>query len=278
MDIKDTLAELQALMAAGDMQKVCVRCTEILATGLADAPSILVLENYVRALHVLGRLNEAEAACTREVILLENMFGADHPHVSSALHNLSRIIGEQGRHEEAIPVSERELAIVRASNPGSGREADALVTLAEHHYENSRFEKADELLKEALAIYEKVEGGRFMGVSTCLNNLGRSAENQGKESEALLYLAEAADIRLQVLGNHPDTAFTLLNYGTALASVGEFTEASRVLMKGAEIYSQLGMDSSPYAKACRDNLQVCQQNIQPIVCSCAAGGAGGCCG
>ena len=270
MDIKGTMASLNKLMEEGLIDEAMAQCDKILGgENVPDGLQILVLETLVRAQHAKGDLAGAEQSCRKEVELLEKMFGRDHPHVAMALHNLSMLLGEEGKHEEAIPYSQRELDIVTANTPEGGTAiADALVTLAEHHYEQGRFDVAELQVPRALDIYEAADGHHSLGVSTCLNNLGRIYENRNQNEEGVKFLEEAATIRKDILGTHPDTAFTLLNYGTGLAALDKFLDASRVLAKAAEMYSALGMDDNQYARAARDNLKVCQAHLQPKACDC----------
>ena len=243
MDIKGTMASLNKLMEEGLIDEAMAQCDKILGgENVPDGLQILVLETLVRAQHAKGDLAGAEQSCRKEVELLEKMFGRDHP---------------------------RELDIVTANTPEGGTAiADALVTLAEHHYEQGRFDVAELQVQRALDIYEAADGHHSLGVSTCLNNLGRIYENRNQNEEGVKFLEEAATIRKDILGTHPDTAFTLLNYGTGLAALDKFLDASRVLAKAAEMYSALGMDDNQYARAARDNLKVCQAHLQPKACDC----------
>ncbi len=276
MDIRATLDELGRLLEKGDLERVLQRCGDLLENPvLPENYRLLLLDQKVKALAGLGRVREAVDDSREVLALMEKLFGPDHMHVADILHNLSMYLGFDSRHEEAIPVSERELAIVRAQAPGTDREADALVSLAEHVYELSRFAEADGLLESALALYEKHAGRRSLGVSTCLNNLGRSAENQGRNEEGVRYLEEAASIRVELLGTHPDSAFTLLNYGTGLAALGQYLKASEVLSHCAAMYQSLGMSDSVYAQAARRNLDLCSQALNPPAPQIGAG-VGGC--
>ena len=259
MDVRELVAKVGRLMDQRRFGEAEAVCREVLASESApDGARILVLETLVRILRQDGRLAEAEKACRQEVALLEKMFGKGHAHVAPPLHNLSMLLGMQGRHEEAIPVSDEELAIVTASQPAESTAiADALVALAEHHYELSRFDVAELLVQRALDVYEKADGRQSLGVSTCLNNLGRIYENMGDNEMGVKFLRESAQIRQDLLGVHPDTAFSLLNYGTGLAALGRFGEAAEALARCQAIYRELGMEESPHAKACAENLGLC---------------------
>ena len=165
MDIKGTMASLNKLMEEGLIDEAMAQCDKILGgENVPDGLQILVLETLVRAQHAKGDLAGAEQSCRKEVELLEKMFGRDHPHVAMALHNLSMLLGEEGKHEEAIPYSQRELDIVTANTPEGGTAiADALVTLAEHHYEQGRFDVAELQVQRALDIYEAADGHHSLG-------------------------------------------------------------------------------------------------------------------
>ncbi|MBQ2476755.1 MAG: tetratricopeptide repeat protein, partial [Desulfovibrio sp.] len=115
------------------------------------------------------------------------------------------------------------------------------------------------LVQRALDLYEKADGRQSLGVSTCLNNLGRIYENMGDSEKGVKLLKESAQIRQDLLGVHPDTAFSLLNYGTGLAALGHFGEASEALARCQAVYRELGMEESPYAKACAENLAHCRK-------------------
>ena len=254
MDIRLTLSDLGQLLARGEYAAMLQRCSDLLENPTLPVNyRVLLLDQKIKALTGLNRVDEAIATCQEELPLMEQLFDPEHPHV---------------------PCSERELAIVRKHAKGSSREADALVSLAEHVYELSRFAEADEILKEALALYERNEGRRSLGVSTCLNNLGRSSENQGRNEEGVTYLEEAASIREELLGVHPDSAFTLLNYGTALAATGQYLKAAQTLAHCAALYEALQLSDSPYAAAARKNLDICATALNPAAPETTM--AGGC--
>ena len=87
----------------------------------------------------------------------------------------------------------------------------------------------------------------------------KQTQLQATLDEALALHAEASSIRKEILGMHKDTAFSLGNYGAALAGNEQWQEAASVLMDAIVMYSQLDMDESPYARACRENLDVCRR-------------------
>ncbi len=259
---RQDLEHINTLVTQGDLAGAEKFCREQLTLAASDERRILLLDALVNLLQASGQLEEAETTCRQELSLLENMFGHEHQYVADALHNLTLVLDQRNKFDEAITVSQRELDILTKALPSDNpRLAEAKVAMAKHLYETSRFDEAKVLLLDALQAFEAAEGRESLGVSACLNNLGRIKENQGENKEGVALLAEAAGIRKKLLGKHPETAFTLLNYGTALAGVGRIHEAANVLTECAAMYAHLGMAETRLYQACQSNLNVCRREI-----------------
>ena len=259
-DKRQDIERIEAFMKAGDPAGAEAYCRKRLAEATGDGQRVLLLDYLVNLLLAGQKPEEAEQACREELALLEKLFGAEHPHIAGALHNLGMLLNGLGRFDEAMTHSARELAILqKALPPEHPRLAE--LGLANHYYETGRVVEAAGLLKEALASFEAAEGRESLGVSACLNNLGRILENRGENESSIPLFAEAVAIRRKLLGRHPETAFTLLNYGTALAAVGRIFDAANVLAECAALYAHLDMNDSPLCKACLSNLELCRREI-----------------
>ena len=136
--------------------------------------------------------------------------------------------------------------------------ADALLNLSSHQYTAKKYDAAEANLKMALHLWEAKEGRRCFGVSTCLNNLGRICEERGETRQGVLYHQEAVSIRKEILGIHPETAFSLGNYGAALAGDAQWEKAANTLEEALTCYDSLGLSDSPEAVTCRNNLNLCR--------------------
>ena len=79
----------------------------------------------------------------------------------------------------------------------------------------------------------------------------------GDRELAINLYKESVQIRRDLLGKHQDTAFVLLNLGTALADLGQHKEAVQALIESRNIYLALNMDDSPYIQTCRDKIMDC---------------------
>ena len=70
---------------------------------------------------------------------------------------------------------------------------------------------------------------------------------------------EAVSIRRELLGDHPETAFSLANLGVALLSAGDLEEGARTLEEALALHDRLGSGASPEAATCRLNLATCHR-------------------
>lgn len=254
------LNEARAFFAEGKAPAAEKLYRDLLTPDLPAGGRILVLDGLGRCLHVQGRLEEAETFFRESLRILEDLFGPDHIHVAGGLQNLARLRSERGEWEEAATLGERALNILEQNLPaGDPRIADALLNLSSHQYAAKKYELAETNLKTALKLWEAKEGRRCFGVSTCLNNLGRICEERGETRQGVLYHQEAVDIRKEILGIHPETAFSLGNCGAALTGDGQWDKAARTLEEALSCYDRLGLSDSPEAAACRNNLDLCRK-------------------
>ena len=69
---------------------------------------------------------------------------------------------------------------------------------------------------------------------------------------------ESCTIRKEILGIHPETAFSLGNYGAALAGDAQWEKAANTLEEALTCYDSLGLSDSPEAVTCRNNLNLCR--------------------
>ena len=253
------LNEARTLLAEGKAPAAEQLYRDLLVPDLPIGGRILVQDGLGRCLHAQGRLEEADAAFLESLRLLEERFGADHLHVAGGLQNLARLRSQRGEWEEAALLGERALGILRQQLPSDDlRIADALLNLSSHQYAAKRYASAEANLKGAMALWEAKEGRRCFGVSTCLNNLGRICEERGETRQGVLYHQEAVSIRRELLGDHPETAFSLGNYGAALAGDAQWDKAAQALEEALGCYERLGLSGGPDAATCRSNLDMCR--------------------
>jgi tetratricopeptide (TPR) repeat protein len=84
--------------------------------------------------------------------------------------------------------------------------ATSLNNLAGLYRSQGRYEEAEPLYRDALAMYKRLLGEAHPDVASSLFNLGALRYNQGRYSEALALLLQAQPIYLSQLGpDHPNT-------------------------------------------------------------------------
>ncbi|MBQ7585346.1 MAG: tetratricopeptide repeat protein [Desulfovibrionaceae bacterium] len=233
-------------------------CLDLETTSKQPQEKILLYDFFSRIFRETGRLVESEEYLRKELALAQELYEPSDLTIANILRNLSMTLDLQQKYQEAIPYAEKALSILRTVLPNDDqRITDAMVALGKHHYELGRFALAKDFLNEALERYTAKSGRHSLGVSACLNNLGRILENEGENEQSIPYFSEASMIRRDILGTHPDTAFALLNFGTALAGIGSYKEAAQVLIECRDMYLNLGLEDSPYLEACRENLMLC---------------------
>ena len=257
----EVLAEIRRLIQERGYAEAEERLQALLPK-LEGEDRVFGLDLFCTLLRMTGRVEEACDVAQEELALARTLYAADDQALANVLHNVAMTLDSAGKYAKAIPYAEEEVAILRKSSPeDTQRLADALLALAKHHYEQGHFPLARELIEDCLERYTRVAGRKSLVVSACLNNLGRILENLGENEAAIPLFVEACAIRREILGSHEDTAFTLLNYGTALAALGRYREAAEQLLACKDIYLALNMTDSPYLQAARDNLMLCWNKV-----------------
>lgn len=259
---QNRLRAAQDLLQSGQGAAAGEAFRELLGEDILPGVRALALDGLSASLRVQGRVAEAETHLREALGLLEQMFGPAHPYVAGMLLNLALILRDRNAGDEALALSGRAVSILRGQEPPNAPLlAEALVNLSSHHYDRGDFDAAEANLTEAMALWEGVAGRRSMGVSTCLNNLGRIRENQGRTAEGVALHAEAVNIRQEVLGEHTETAFSLGNYGVALAGDGQWEKACTTLADCVAMYERLGKGTAPHVQQYRQNLEICRRMV-----------------
>lgn len=219
---------------------------------------IIALDQQARTYHGQGQLPEAETAFTEALQLLRSLFGPEHKHVAGALQNLARVRSERGAWDEAAALGTEALHMQeRLLGPEHPAVADSLLSLSGHYYAAKNYPRAQALLEQARQLFEQHYGPCSMQVSTCLNNLGRLHECSGNPHTGAQLHEQAVSIRLELLGDHPESAFSLGNWGAALAADNQWEKAQQVLQQALACYTRLGLDQSEAAEACKKNEELC---------------------
>ena len=215
---------------------------------------------YALAL-VLMRQNRNAEACGMLESALPLLDGNDAGR-ALAVTALARAELACGNLEKSLEAGKKALPLLHAAlSPDDARLAPSVLSLSFAEYEARRLDRAEALCLEAKELWEKQRGPESLEVSTCLNNLGRIYEEMGREEEGIARHRDALAIRRKVLGDHPETAFSMGNLGTALASAGKWREAAAMLEEAIACYARCGHVEGRDIEGYRRNLNVCNDAL-----------------
>ncbi|MFM6570621.1 MAG: tetratricopeptide repeat protein [Microcystis panniformis] len=163
---------------------------------------------------------------------------------------------QQGKYNEAIPLAEQALAIIKQQlGDNHPLTAQSLNNLALLYYSQGRYSEAEPLYKEALAISKQQLGDNHPDTAISLNNLAELYRVQGRYSEAEPLYKQALAIWKQQLGdNHPDTAISLNNLAELYKSQGRYSEAEPLYKEALSIWEQQLGDNHPLTALSLNNL------------------------
>jgi tetratricopeptide (TPR) repeat protein len=145
--------------------------------------------NICSSYRLLGRLDEASAACARGEAVLAAALGPDHHHVGVAALTRGMIDANRADYPAAQAGFERAIRILEgalgASHP---HVAIAHGSLANVFYSTGRYTQAEPEYRRAMAIQEKLLGPTHPEVLSVLHNLGmlRYAVKDHRGAEELL--------------------------------------------------------------------------------------------
>ena len=131
-----------------------------------------------------------------------------------------------------------------------------------YYRSQGRYEEAEPLYRDALAMRKRLLGEAHPAVATSLNNLAELYESQGRYEEAEPLYLEALAMRKRLLGEaHPDVATNLFNLGALRYKQGRYSEALALLLQAQPIYlAQLGPDH-PNTQALQSWIDKVQQAL-----------------
>jgi len=125
--------------------------------GLRVHPLRVYALNTLRSLYLqLGRFAEAAEAGSREVALLEEHLGPEHPRVGEPVEALA-LVHYQSRHWAAAePLFQRAIDLFRrAGLPGEARSAFTQVALGKCYQRQGRYAEAAAAYRVALPVFER---------------------------------------------------------------------------------------------------------------------------
>jgi tetratricopeptide (TPR) repeat protein len=149
---------------------------------------------------------------------------------------------------EAMPVMQSAVAMQRAvwgSEPHPDYAA-ALNDLGLMLRDHGDYDESEKLLREALAMEQRLVGDRHAQTALYLNNLAQVMQLRGDLPGAASTFRQALDIQRALLGNtHRDVANTLNNLAFVLSDQGDIRGALQTEGEALDIYRKLFPGDNP---------------------------------
>ncbi len=194
----------------------------------AELQRALCLSYMGRILNRAGQPRLAVDPLQRAIKSFEGLTGQE-TNLSAALGDLSNALRRLGRHDEALTVAERALALAR-KNGDARSEAAGLGMIASILAEQQRFADAEERYREAITAARRAGDPGLEG--TCLQHMGSLLDDQGQYAQAVTQYQVALE-RFQAADNRPGEMQTCDLLGSAEKSLDHY-DAARAWYAKAE--------------------------------------------
>jgi tetratricopeptide (TPR) repeat protein len=178
------------------------------------------------------------------------------PKARRMMNQLALWLYNRGKHGEAEPLFERELAISeKAPGPEHALVANSFNSLAALYHAQGRFAEVEPLYQRSLAIFERALGPEHPDVATSLNNLAELYRAQGRFAEAEpLYQRSLAILQKALGSEHPNLATILNNLALLYQAIGEYAKAEPLLLRAVAIQERALAPEHPSVATSLNNL------------------------
>jgi len=203
-------------------------------TRLADRPEVAwsVHDTLQNSYSALG-LYEAAADQSRAALELAGRVG-DARQQAIARHNLAYALWNLGRYDQSGPLANEALNWFEANRPRTAMHANALSLVANLLEAENRYDEAEAIFRESLAIYRDLSDPA--SIARVANNLNVLLSSQGRPADAEPFALESlAILRDQVDGDDPDLAMALYNLGGLREAQGDSGGAEPWYRRGVEM-------------------------------------------
>jgi serine/threonine-protein kinase len=187
-----------------------------------------------------GKLDDAENLIRQAVEMDRRVVPARDPDLAKAMVALGAVLEVHGKYDEARPVLEEALKLQPQNADATAASAENLTELANVEFYQSRYDRAESLNQQALAIDRRLFGERHPAVAQQLNNLGAIAMNRGNYAASEADYREALSITEAWYGaDHPETAANLTALAQPITSQGRLAEAQSLVERALAIQKRV---------------------------------------
>ncbi len=206
--------------------------------GRLDGLTIITRSNLGMVYLELGEPTKAKTLV--EAVLADRIevYGPDHPEVSTTYANLANIEQALGEFDAAVDYTKRALdglaATVGKTHP---HYPQLLMNLANNRFLQGHYEEAIEIYGECKTLMAQVLGPRSFLVGRTLNNLGAALHHVGRNEEARTALVQSKDILEEHLSEgHPELAGLVGNIANVDRVEGRLDQALAGATEAIEMF------------------------------------------
>jgi tetratricopeptide (TPR) repeat protein/tRNA A-37 threonylcarbamoyl transferase component Bud32 len=228
-------------------------------TSFADQPEVEaeVRQTIGETYNALGRFDEAEPLLETALAMRTELFGRDSAEAIESMASLAQVAWRRPDYELALVRGEELLeARRRVFGDPSSHVAVTLDFIGRLLVDAARFEEADEMMQQALAMSLELHGESSIQVAACYQNMSVLVEVWRQDYvKAEELTRKEIEIRRAVEGGDTmETASSINNLGIYLMYQGRFDEAAAKIEEANAIIRRLGGDQHPELAKGLENL------------------------
>lgn len=202
----------------------------------------------------IGEWGQADSLLQRSLTLRRRHLDPPHPDLVASLLHVANTRWSGQRLWEARPLYEEALAMSRRLGAGAHR-PDILEGLAQTISMQGRPDSAEALMRKAIDLRRRTEGGHYHGLSLDQMGLARIVQRQGKHDEAeALYRAGLRQMQEGTGYTPTERVVAYNNFGNLLRVKGENIAAATYYRKALSIATRTVGAAHPRARRARNNL------------------------
>jgi tetratricopeptide (TPR) repeat protein/CHAT domain-containing protein len=191
--------------------------------------------------------DEALACAHKAVALVEQVLGADSPHLAGPLSTLAYLHREKRELDRAEELYRRVLAL-RKRAPGTDHPsyADSLGELAWVYEARGDFARAAGLFRQGADIIKNTVGEKHRRYATALSNIARALSGQGDNDGAIAHARRALELEAVLHGpEHRLYVLGLSNLATLMHRRGDDKAAEGLARRAIAALERAGRTDSP---------------------------------
>ncbi len=237
-----TLYDLaQLLRTKGDFDQAEARFREALGIQRKLAPqgdiqSATTLLYLGVALFQHGKADDSEGAIRESLEMTRKHVGDDHPGVGIALNQLGLSKEYRGDLSGAEQLYRQAMSTFRRIGGQRALESLVLMNLATNLSSQKKYQDADAIFQEAIALSRELFGENHAAVAVVMTHYARMYLLKGEYAKAEEIMRPAVEIaRKSLPAGHPESAQILVTFGIVLVRAGKALEGEPFLREALAI-------------------------------------------